>query len=128
MIYFCCTQETLGHLREARPWKLLVTPADPGESAFSGHLQAGKAQVLTLRSRLASMGHHSESATASLEPSNVHLLVIRGFDDELSWSIHRVAQREGARPNQATLKPLRKRAVLVGRTKGADIAEPHWTI
>lgn len=39
-------------------------------------------------------------------------LTVRGFDDELSASVHRLAKREGLSLNQAALRLLRKGAGL----------------
>jgi hypothetical protein len=42
----------------------------------------------------------------------VNQLTVRGFDDELSASVHRLAKREGLSLNQAALRLLRKGAGL----------------
>ncbi len=47
-------------------------------------------------------------------------LTVRGFDDELSASVRRLAKREGISLNQAALKLLRKGAGLTDGTGGAD--------
>ena len=48
-------------------------------------------------------------------------LTVRGFDDELSASLQRLAKREGVSLNQAALRLLRKGAGLTDGTGGADI-------
>ena len=47
-------------------------------------------------------------------------LTVRGFDDELSASLRRLANREGISLNQAALRLLRKGAGLTEGTAGAD--------
>ena len=47
-------------------------------------------------------------------------LTVRGFDDNLSESIRRLAQRDGTSMNQAALKLLRKGAGLADPGKGPD--------
>ena len=48
-------------------------------------------------------------------------LTIRGFDDELSARIQRLAKREGISLNQAVLRLLRRGAGLSDSTAGADM-------
>ena len=45
-------------------------------------------------------------------------LTVRGFDDELSTAIHRLAKLEGISLNQAALRLLRKGAGLTGGDNG----------
>ena len=45
-------------------------------------------------------------------------LTVRGFDDELSTALHRLAKREGISLNQAALRLLRNGAGLAGGDKG----------
>ncbi len=47
-------------------------------------------------------------------------LTVRGFDDELSACVRRLAKREGISLNQAALRLLRKGAGLADGTGGAD--------
>ena len=47
-------------------------------------------------------------------------LTVRGFDDELSAAMRRLAKREGISLNQAALRLLRKGAGLTDGTGGAD--------
>lgn len=47
-------------------------------------------------------------------------LTVRGFDDELSDHVRRLAKREGISLNQAALKLLRKGTGLTDGTGGAD--------
>ena len=47
-------------------------------------------------------------------------LTVRGFDDELSERIRRVAKRDGTSLNQAALKLLRKGAGLADPAQKAD--------
>ena len=47
-------------------------------------------------------------------------LTVRGFDDELSAAVSRLAKREGISLNQAALKLLRKGAGLADGSGGAD--------
>ena len=47
-------------------------------------------------------------------------LTVRGFDDELSYHIRRVAKRDGISLNQAVLKLLRKGAGLADPLRRAD--------
>ena len=47
-------------------------------------------------------------------------LTVRGFDDELSAAVSRLAKREGISLNQAVLKLLRKGAGLTDGKGGAD--------
>ncbi len=47
-------------------------------------------------------------------------LTVRGFDDELSASVRRLAKRERISLNQAALRLLRKGAGLTDGTGGAD--------
>ena len=47
-------------------------------------------------------------------------LTVRGFDDELTEHIRRLAKREGISLNQAALKLLRKGAGLADPTRRAD--------
>ena len=47
-------------------------------------------------------------------------LTVRGFDDELSAAVRRLAKREGISLNQAALKLLRKGAGLADGNGGAD--------
>ena len=48
-------------------------------------------------------------------------LTVRGFDDELSASLRRLAKSEGISLNQAALKLLRKGAGLSDGAGGADV-------
>ena len=48
-------------------------------------------------------------------------LTVRGFDEELSASLRRLAEREGTSLNQAALKLLRKGAGLADEARGTDI-------
>ena len=48
-------------------------------------------------------------------------LTIRGFDDDLSASIRRLAKREGISLNQAALRLLRKGAGLADNSGGDDV-------
>ena len=48
-------------------------------------------------------------------------LTVRGFDDELTEHIRRLAKRDGVSLNQAALKLLRKGAGLADPTRKADI-------
>ncbi|MCY4114427.1 MAG: hypothetical protein OXG33_10890 [Chloroflexi bacterium] len=50
----------------------------------------------------------------------MHQLTVRGFDDELSRRLRRLAKREGISLNQAALKLLRKGAGLTDSAGGAD--------
>ena len=50
----------------------------------------------------------------------MHQLTVRGFDDELSRRLRRLAKRDGISLNQAALKLLRKGAGLADGTGGAD--------
>ena len=54
------------------------------------------------------------------ESGDVNQLTIRGFDDELSAAVRRLARREGISLNQAALKLLRKGAGLSDGKGGAD--------
>ena len=45
-------------------------------------------------------------------------LTVRGFDDELSAILHRLAKQEGISLNQAALRLLRKGAGLTDSSKG----------
>ena len=45
-------------------------------------------------------------------------LTVRGFDDELSTAVRRLAKREGISLNQAALRLLRNGAGLAGGDKG----------
>ena len=47
-------------------------------------------------------------------------LTVRGFDDELSRRLRRLAKRDGISLNQAALKLLRKGAGLTDSAGGAD--------
>ncbi len=47
-------------------------------------------------------------------------LTVRGFDDELSRRLRRLAKRDGISLNQAALKLLRKGAGLTDGAGGAD--------
>ncbi len=47
-------------------------------------------------------------------------LTVRGFDDELSAAVRRLAKREGISLNRAVLKLLRKGAGLTDGQGGAD--------
>ena len=47
-------------------------------------------------------------------------LTVRGFDDDLSDSLRRLAQREGISLNQAALKLLRRGAGLADGSTGPD--------
>ena len=47
-------------------------------------------------------------------------LTVRGFDDELSARLRRLARREGISLNQAALRLLRKGAGLADRGRGPD--------
>lgn len=47
-------------------------------------------------------------------------LTVRGFDDELSAAVSRLAKREGISLNRAVLKLLRKGAGLTDGKGGAD--------
>ena len=47
-------------------------------------------------------------------------LTVRGFDDELSASVHRLAKREGLSLNQAALRLLRKGAGLTEDGKASN--------
>ena len=47
-------------------------------------------------------------------------LTVRGFDDELTEHIRRLAMRDGVSLNQAALKLLRKGAGLADPTRKAD--------
>ena len=47
-------------------------------------------------------------------------LTIRGFDDDLNTSLHRLSQREGISLNQAALRLLRKGAGLADPSARAD--------
>ena len=60
------------------------------------------------------------SLYASLEVTALNQLTIRGFDDDLSATLRRLAKREGISLNQAALKLLRKGAGLSGGSAGAD--------
>lgn len=51
---------------------------------------------------------------------NMNQLTVRGFDDELSDHVRRLAKREGISLNQAALKLLRKGTGLTDGTGGAD--------
>lgn len=46
---------------------------------------------------------------------------IRGFDDDLSASVRRLAKREGISLNQAALRLLRKGAGLADNSGGDDV-------
>lgn len=48
-------------------------------------------------------------------------LTIRGFDDDLSSSIRRLAKQEGISLNQAALRLLRKGAGLSDGSRGGDV-------
>ena len=48
-------------------------------------------------------------------------LTIRGFDDDLSASVRRLARREGISLNQAALRLLRKGAGLADNSGGEDV-------
>ena len=48
-------------------------------------------------------------------------LTIRGFDDDLSASVRRLAKREGISLNQAALRLLRKGAGLTDGSRGSDV-------
>ena len=48
-------------------------------------------------------------------------LTIRGFDDDLSASVRRLAKREGISLNQAALRLLRKGAGLADGSRGNDV-------
>ena len=48
-------------------------------------------------------------------------LTVRGFDDELSASLRRLAKSEGISLNQAALRLLRKGAGLSDGAGGADV-------
>ena len=48
-------------------------------------------------------------------------LTVRGFDDQLSASLRRLAKSEGISLNQAALKLLRKGAGLSDGAGGADV-------
>lgn len=48
-------------------------------------------------------------------------LTIRGFDDDLSASVRRLAKREGISLNQAALRLLRKGACLADGSRGSDV-------
>ena len=48
-------------------------------------------------------------------------LTIRGFDDDLSASVRRLAKREGISLNQAALRLLRKGAGLADNSGGDDV-------
>ena len=48
-------------------------------------------------------------------------LTIRGFDDDLSASVRRLAKREGISLNQAALRLLRKGAGLADGSRGSDV-------
>ncbi len=50
----------------------------------------------------------------------MHQLTVRGFDDELSRRLRRLAKRDGISLNQAALKLLRKGAGLTDSAEGAD--------
>lgn len=50
----------------------------------------------------------------------MHQLTVRGFDDELSRRLRRLAKREGISLNQAALKLLRKGAGLGDSAGGPD--------
>ena len=50
----------------------------------------------------------------------MHQLTVRGFDDELSRRLRRLAKRDGISLNQAALKLLRKGAGLADSAGGAD--------
>ena len=47
-------------------------------------------------------------------------LTVRGFDDDLSGAMRRLAKREGISLNQAALRLLRKGAGLTDGARGAD--------
>ena len=51
-------------------------------------------------------------------------LTVRGFDDELSEHIRRLANRDGISLNQAALKLLRKGAGLADPLRRADTVGP----
>ena len=51
-------------------------------------------------------------------------LTVRGFGDDLSAYIHRLAKREGISLNQAALKVLRKGANLADGRGGPDTVGP----
>ena len=48
-------------------------------------------------------------------------LTIRGFDDDLSASVRRLAKREGISLNQAALRLLRKGAGLADGSRDSDV-------
>lgn len=50
----------------------------------------------------------------------MHQLTVRGFDDELSARLQRLANREGISLNQAALRLLRKGAGLQDPATGPD--------
>ena len=55
-------------------------------------------------------------------------LTVRGFDDDLSASVRRLAKREGISLNQAALKLLRRGAGLTDGMERADTVGSSWTI
>ena len=50
----------------------------------------------------------------------MYQLTVRGFDDDLSDAMRRLAKREGISLNQAALRLLRKGAGLTSGAGGAD--------
>ena len=61
---------------------------------------------------------HSTSDYDSQEKHDMNQLTVRGFDDELSAILHRLAEQEGISLNQAALRLLRKGACLTDNGKG----------
>ena len=69
---------------------------------------------------------HYESLFASQEVKALNQLTVRGFDDDLSDSLRRLANREGISLNQAALRLLRRGAGLADLSAGADTVGNSW--
>ncbi len=63
---------------------------------------------------------HNESLDESQGQGDMDQLTVRGFDDDLSGAMRRLAKREGISLNQAALRLLRKGAGLTDGARGAD--------
>ena len=64
--------------------------------------------------------NHNESLDESQGQGDMDQLTVRGFDDDLSGAMRRLAKREGISLNQAALRLLRKGAGLTDGARGAD--------
>ena len=61
---------------------------------------------------------HIASVNASKEEHDMNQLTVRGFDDELSAILRRLAKQEGISLNQAALRLLKKGAGLTDKNEG----------